>query len=145
MILYENQRFHMGDISFALPDHIYLNTTPSTEYEYGMELVDEEERFVIAIGGEETDMSAQEFLESLGQEDYTWDGEITPVECNGFEGCYLVYSSRRDAYCEYCFKKSDTDEDINALSIVIQTEKEQYDIHEIMKDRAVQELIESIR
>ena len=67
MFLYKDNRFHFSNISFCLPDNVYLNTT-CEEYEDCIELHPVDEDFRIIIFGDYSEGGAKQFFAKGGEE-----------------------------------------------------------------------------
>lgn len=61
MFLYKDNRFHFNNISFCLPDNVYVNTN-CDEYKECIVLIPSGEDFCIIIYTEQNGRSAEQFF-----------------------------------------------------------------------------------
>ena len=106
MFLYKDNRFHFNNISFCLPDNVYLNTN-CDEYKECIELIPNGEDFRIIIYADQNKRTASQFFgKGEVEECYHWVGEATPITVGKVEGYFCSYKSTYNTYTEYRF---DTD------------------------------------
>lgn len=116
MFLYKNNRFYLNNISFCLPDDVYLNTD-CDEYDDCLELLPNGEDFRMILFGEHCDGGAKQFFgKDEAKECYREVGELRPITIGNIHGYTRSYKSAYYTYQEYRF---DTAEKNNVIVIVV--------------------------
>jgi len=142
MFLYEDNRFHFSNMSFCLPDNVYLNTN-CDEYNNCIELRPNGADFRIIIFGDYKENGAKQFFSAgEAEECYCWVGEISNVTIGSLTGYSISYKSTYNAYIEYSFDIG-AENDLNILGIRIQG-KEPTDMDQILRHKAVVDLLHSL-
>ena len=102
MFLYKDNQFHFSNISFCLPDNVYLNTA-CDEYEDCIELHPVDEDFRIIIFGDYSEGGAKQFF-AKGEDEacYRWISEMTTVTVGNLTGYSMSYKSAHNAYTGSC-------------------------------------------
>ena len=145
MMYYRNGRFYLGNLSFALPDDIALDTCQGADYEDTFEIHSTDEALCVHLYAEYSDVSPKEFFEGDSLEPDTFQrlSGIQPILCGGLYGYFLPYTTGERNYCEYRFRLIDEASGNNTFCIVTRSECLEYT--EILAHRVVQELLESIQ
>lgn len=144
MFLYKDNRFHFYNISFCLPDNVYLNTD-CEEYNDCIELQPNGEDFRIIIFGDYSDGGAKQFFTKGEEEEcYRWVGELTPFTVGNLSGFSLAYRSAYNGYAEYRFDINGENDNVNVLGILVHR-KIPMDIDEAVKHPAVVCLLQSLK
>lgn len=81
MLLYKNNRFHIGGVSFIIPDGFYVRTDPPVEYENGFYLVAPDSSYQLSVNACNTPSPALKELRSFFREK-----EISPFQWNNLTG-----------------------------------------------------------
>ncbi|MGN0180141.1 MAG: hypothetical protein ACI4DY_12035 [Monoglobaceae bacterium] len=116
MFLYKNNRFYLNNISFCLPDNVYLNTD-CDEYDDCIELLPNGEDFRIIIYDEYCDGGAKQFFGmDEAKECYCQVGELRPITIGNVHGYACTYNSTYNTYQEYRF---DTIEEKKVFGIIV--------------------------
>lgn len=143
MFLYKDNRLHFNNISFCLPDNVYLNAG-CEEYNDCIELRPNGEDFRIIIFGDHSDGGAKQFFAKGEKEEcYRWVGELMPVTVGNLSGYSLSYKSAYNAYTEYRFDINH-DNGANVLGILVHG-KIPIDIDEAVKHSTVVGLLQSLK
>lgn len=117
MLLYKDNRFHFNNISFCLPDNVYLNAS-CEEYDDCIELRPADSDFRIIIYGDCNKEGAKQFFSKGEEVCYRRINEIKTVKVGNLTGYSLSYNSVHNAYTEYRFDIASVEN--NVLGIVIQ-------------------------
>lgn len=140
MFLYKDNRFHFNNISFRLPDNVFLNVS-CEEYSNCIELVPNAENFRIIIYGECDNRRAEQFFrKDEAKECYTCIGELTPITVGNADGYLCSYKSNYNTYAEFRFN---TDKESQVLGILI-LGKTNINIEKAVKCSIVNELLNSL-
>ena len=123
-VLYKEGRFHIGGISFALPDNTFVSTVTEIEIENGMGIVSEDERVVVVVMGNNIAENAKESIESIfdSETNHKKLGEIEKVTIAGFKGYKVMYEDYKSTNIECCLDVED-DSELHTLTIWAQTDK----------------------
>ena len=142
MFLYKDNRFHFNNISFCLPDNVYLNTA-CEEYDNCIELCPADADFRIVIFTDFSEVGAKQFF-AKGEAEacYRWVGEITSVTIGNLHGYSLSYKSAQNAYTEYRFDTNGNE--TNVLGIFIHVTLSS-DIEAALKHPSVVNLLQSLK
>lgn len=144
MVLYQNNRFHFGNVSLSLPDNIYLDNLEEVIYGFGLELTPLDQSYRITIHGDDRDLLGRDFFEQFQEaQGFHWLGDVTPFIHNGICGCFLLYESERAEYCEFLFDLDDVK--LNTLDILFYCKKVKTYIRTVMREKAVRDLLNSIQ
>lgn len=142
MFLYKDNRFHFNNISFCLPDNVYLNAG-GEEYDGCMELRPNGADFCIIIFSDYKENGAEQFFsKGEAEECYRWVSDITPFTVNNLSGYFCSYKSNYNVYSEYRFD-IDNKNDANVLGIRIHG-KTPIDMEQTLKHPAVVNLLQSL-
>lgn len=140
MFLYKDNRFHFNNISFCLPDNVFLNVS-CEEYSNCIELVPSAEDFRIIIYGECENRRAEQFFrKNEAEECYTCIGELTPITVGNADGYLCSYKSNYNTYAEFRFN---TDNESQVLGILI-LGKTRINICETKENSIVNDLLNSL-
>lgn len=101
MFLYKDNRFHINNISFCLPNNVYINTK-CDEYQKCIELIPNGEDFRIIVYAENGD-AKRFFGKTEVEECYCWVSESSPFSVNNVNGYSCAYKSTYNSYVEYRF------------------------------------------
>lgn len=142
MFLYKDNQFHFNNISFCLPDNVYLNTD-CEEYENCIELRPVDADFRIIIFGDYSEGDAKQFF-AKGEDEacYRWISEMTTVTVGNLTGYSLSYKSAHNAYTEYRFDIRG--EEANVLGILVHG-KTTLGMDETCRHPAVVALLQSLK
>lgn len=142
MLLYKDNRFHFDNISFCLPDNVYLNAD-CEEYNDSIELRPNGTDFRIIIFYDYSEGGAKQFF-AKGEDEacYRWIGEMTTVTVGNLTGYSLSYKSAHNAYTEYRFDICG--DETNVLGILIHG-KTPMDMDETCRHPAVVALLQSLK
>ena len=124
MLKYNKGRFEIGNLSFTIPDNMYLTTSNEVELEDGLELFTEDWKVRVTVAGNDIAESALESIESIFDEGASFRkvGEITELHKAGLDGCYVVYENDKEFHIEACLDTPDV-EDCHTLTVWAHTEK----------------------
>jgi len=141
MFLYKDNRFHFSNISFCLPDNVYLNTT-CEEYEDCIELHPVDADFRIIIFGDYSEGGAKQFFAKGEETCYRHIGETETIVPGNITGYTISYNSTHNAYREYRF---DIDgEESNVLGILVHGDMP-IDMDVTSQHQAVKMLLQSLK
>ncbi len=141
MFLYKDNRFYFGNISFRLPDDVYLNAN-CQEYDDCIELRPIGCDFRIIIFQDYSEGGAKQFFTKDEEKAcYRWVGEVTPMAFGNLTGYSLSYNSTHNAYTEYRFDVGGEKNCILGFLIHVKTS---VDIADAMNHPAVFSLFQSI-
>lgn len=144
MVLYKEGRFHVGSLSFALPDNIYLDWSAEEAREALFVLSPADECYGIEIDIYADELRGEEFFrDALEAESYRWLSEVKEFDNGDVSGSYLFYESSKEEYCEILFAVEH--EKYKTLTVVVYTKKKDSNIHAVMKEQPVLDLLHSIQ
>lgn len=143
MFLYKDNRLHFNNISFCLPDNVYVNTN-CDEYKECIELIPNGEDFRIIIYADQTKRTASQFFgKHEAEECYSWIGEVKSITVGKVEGYSCSYKSTYNTYTEYRFDTAGGNGS-NVMGILIYG-KTSADIEKVVKHAMVIQLFDSLR
>lgn len=104
MLKYNQGRFELDCLSFAIPDNTYISAIYEVELEDGFHFISEDGRIHLTMAGNDIAESAIESIESIFDEEDTYRkvGEITELHKARLEGCYVVYEDNTTLHIEAC-------------------------------------------
>lgn len=144
MVLYKEGRFHVGNLSFALPNNIYLDWSAEEAREALFLLSPADQCYEIEIDLYEDELRGEEFFRDLLEEEsYRWLSEVKEFDDGDVSGSYLFYESSKEEYCEIRFDLEH--EKYTTLTVLVYTKKKDANIHAVMKEQPVLDLLHSIR
>lgn len=141
MFLYKDNRLHFNNISFCLPDNVYLNTT-CEEYEVCIELRPIDVDFRIIIYGCYSKEGAKHFFAKGEENCYRHIGETETIVIGNQVGYSLSYNSVHNTYKEYRFDISG--EENIVFGILIHGEIS-INMNAALKHPAVETLIQNLK
>ena len=141
MFLYKDNRFHFNNISFCLPDNVYLNTA-CEEYDDCIELRPADADLRIIIYGDYTKEGAKRFFSKGEEACYRQISEIETVMVGNLTGYSLSYNSAHNAYTEYRFDIHRGE--ANVLGVLIHRETAS-DMAAAIKNPAVVNLLKTLK
>lgn len=119
MFLYENGRFRVGPISFALPEGFYLDPDTPDGYINAVKFYAPDRSFCLHIATEKDPLDARDSLKSLTDEisQERILRQITPISqpIPGYEVIYTEYKNRERASYEAHFDYEDDNEHYNFI------------------------------
>lgn len=141
MFLYKDNRFYLGNISFCLPNDIYINTC-CDEYNNCIELHPTDTNFRIIIYAEQNKAGAKHFFSEGEEMCYRRVGETEKILIDNICGYMISYESTHNAYQEYRF---DVDSgESNVLGIILHGEKP-VTINTVLKHPITEKLLQSLK
>ena len=143
MLYYQNGRFYLGSLSFALPDDIALSTCEDVEYEDFFSMYATDETVHILLYPEFSDDSPEEFFDSLEPDTFRRLCEAQPIVCGGLSGYFMPYTTGDRTSCEYRFEMTDRESENNTFCMLAESDCLKYP--EILGHRVVQELLQSLQ
>ena len=104
-VLYKEGRFHIDNVSFALPDNCFVSTVTEIELENGIGIVSADQRVVVIVMGNEVAESAKESIESVFDSETSQKklSEIEEVTVAGLKGYKVMYENYKSINIECCF------------------------------------------
>ena len=95
MLKHRNGRFYLGNVSFILPDEMYINPYCEVDIEAGFELVSSDKKLYLTVMGNEVADNAKEEIESIFDEEGCFEqvGEIESLDSGGLKGYCVKYLS----------------------------------------------------
>lgn len=104
-VLYKEGRFHIDNVSFALPDNCFVSTVTEIDLENGIGIVSEDQRVVVVIMGNEIAENAKESIESVFDSETSQKklSEIEEVTVAGLQGYKVMYEDYKSINIECCF------------------------------------------
>ena len=123
-VLYRDGRFHIGNLSFALPDNTFVSTVTEIEIENGMGIVSGDERVVVIVMGNDIAESAKESIDSIfdSETNHKKLGEVEEVTVAGYNGYKVMYEDHKSVNIECCLDVGEAP-DLHTLTIWAQTDK----------------------
>ena len=106
MLIYENGRFSLGNVSFKLPEEICIDTSSDELCGQGFHLYAPDKSFSIQIDFKESSNTALREIEHNfdGQFSYRLIGEIEPFSVGGLNGYKAYYENEKTYNEEYAFE-----------------------------------------
>ena len=141
MFLYKDNRFHFNNISFCLPDNVYLKAN-CEEYDDCIELrpADADLRIIIYVDCAKE--GAKHFFSKGEEACYSWVSEVETVTICGLTGYSRLFNSAHNAYAEYRF---DIEGDKNNIFGIVVQGKIATNKAPVVKHPAVQNLLQSLK
>ena len=146
MLIYKDGCFHVGNVSFILPDDIALDTSSDEICGQGFHLHAPDGSFTVQIDCKESENTAYREIEHNfdGQFSYKLIGEIKKITAGGFDGYKAFYEDEISLNEEYAFDLTDCGE-YTLLDIYVMIHKNSEDYDETYKNRIVTEILDGIR
>lgn len=141
MFLYKDNRFHFSNISFCLPDNVYLNTN-CEEYKDSIELRPISADFRIIIYGDYSNEGAKQFFLKDEETCYRYVSDVETVAIGNVIGYSRSFNSTHNSYAEYRF---DIDGDKNNIFGILVHAAMQTDINTVIKHPAIEHLLQSLK
>ena len=145
MLLHKSGRFHIGNISFGLPNDMYVNLVCGVERELGFQMEMPGEQFKIVIQCEYIEGDVGNYWYGLCYDENSFElvDDYLDIQINGVIGNRLKFNCWHSVYTEYAFPILDCDE-ANTLSIALV--EEIADGYDSMKAHAIMdELLATIK
>lgn len=97
MLKHNNGRFYLGNVSFVLPDDMYINPYCEVDIEAGFELISADGRTYITVMGNESADNAKEAIESIFDEEGTFEqlSDIQNIRVEDLNGYWVKYKSSK--------------------------------------------------
>lgn len=145
MMYYENGRFQLGGISFALPDRVCIDPEFEAEIQHGFELVDPGQRFRVTIQAEYSEEDSEQFLsQTLTPDAFHKLGKVAQMELGGIPGHSLEYESGGYSYFELRLDLP-SQEEWNCVVVLVKWDRGTLTHEQVKRERILTELLESIR
>lgn len=146
MLKYNQGRFELDCLSFAIPDNTYLTAVNEVELEDGFLFISEDGRIHLTMAGNDIAESAIESIESIFDEEgsYRKVTEITELHKAGLEGCYVVYEDDATLHIEACLNTPDI-ERCHTFTVWAHTEKKNGEEEIARMMRMYTQALDSIR
>lgn len=116
MLLYKNNRFHIGGVSFIIPDGFYVETAPPLINENGFCLFAPDQSYQLTVNAFTEPDCAYRSLRRLFREK-----EIIPFTWNALTGCFGRKSYTTEEYAEAQFDLPPNPDGCSRLEIEIST------------------------
>ncbi len=145
MFIYKNGRFNFGNVSFALPDGMAVETANCDVVLDGFLLCSLDESFEVSIDCSSDNISAHDDILGICNEDtgYNLIRDITPISYGGLNGYMAVYENEDTINEEYIFDTPNGGE-YDLLDIFVSIEKGNSSYDEAYKNRVVSEILNNI-
>ena len=146
MLIYENERFSLGSVSFKLPNGIGIDTDNEEISGQGFSLTAPDKSFIVQIDFKESDNDAHGEFAHIFDEQLSYEliGEIEEIAIGGLKGYKAIYEDESTLNEEYAFDLTDCDE-CNLLNIYVMIRKDSTTYDEAYKNRIVGEILDSIK
>ena len=104
MLKYNQGRFEIGRLSFAVPDGMYLTTSPDIELTVGLTLLSEDKRIRLTVGLNGIAECAKESIESIFDEADRCRmlGTVTKLSLHSLVGYGVLYETEAALHAEAC-------------------------------------------
>ena len=141
MLLYKNGKFRYGDLSFILPNNVYVNILPQHDNTDEIELFSEDMKISLTIHGRHT---SPDFRKLFGKDEDQWqDTTAHTVLCDNTRGYFRTLIAEGEHVCEFRFRMIDRESLNNTLCIIAKSDC--LKIRELIRHPTVTKLIRSIR
>ncbi len=146
MFIYKNGRFHFGNVSFALPEDIAVETAYADVIIDGFCLHSLNKSFEVSISCSDAGINAHDEISSAFDEeaDYELIGEILSISCSGLNGYMAKYENKTTLNEEYAFDTPNGGE-YDLLDILVSIKKGSDTYDEAYKNRVVSEILNNIK
>lgn len=145
MLLHNDGYFSCGEVSFKLPDGIYVDTNTDEVCGQGFLLVSPDESFRILIDIKSKKLSAYETLalNFNGELSYRLIGEIESISHGGLCGYKALFENDKSLNEEYIFEVRGEEQVLIDVFVLIHKNSSCYD--EEFKDATVAKILDSIK
>lgn len=146
MLIYNNGRFSLGNVSFKLPDGIGVDTANEEINGEGLTLVALDNSFTIQIAFDESEENADKAFAHIFDEECSYEliGKIEEITMNSLKGYKAIYEDGSTLNEEYAFD-IDECEGNNILNIYVMLRKNCAAYDDSYKSRIVKEILEGIK
>ncbi len=146
MFICKKAEFEFDNISFALPEDMYLDTANSEVALDGFYLIAPDGSFEIEIGCYNSDHNAYDSLSHLVSEEvgYILTEKIQAICCGGLKGYMCRYYDNTSVNEEYAFDIENGTQ-YNRMNIFITSKRQGKPCNEVLKQKAVDDILKSIK
>lgn len=144
MLYYKNNRFHIGGLSYALPEDICIITNYEGCFNNGFAYRSLDQKILVTIDTYKNDCKKY-FKSREFKRNHFIVKEVSPFGYAGVNGESAIYYSANSEYYEIVLNLPRPTEDENVLNIFIEVEKRLIDIDSAIKEPAVKDLLLSLK
>lgn len=104
MLKFNHGRFELEQLSFCVPDNLYLTSVGEMQIENGFELFTEDKKIHMVVAGNDVAENARESIESIFDEEDNFKklSEIVEIERAGLDGYSVTYEDSKAYHLEVC-------------------------------------------
>ena len=104
MLKFNHGRFELEQLSFSIPDNLYLTSVGEMQIENGFELFTEDKKIHMVVAGNDVAENARESIESIFDEEDNFRklSEIVEIERAGLDGYSVTYEDSKAYHWEAC-------------------------------------------
>ena len=104
MLKFNHGRFELEQLSFSIPDNLYLTSVGEMQIENGFELFTEDKKIHMVVAGNDVAENARESIESIFDEEDNFKklSEIVEIKRAGLDGYSVTYEDSKAYHWEAC-------------------------------------------
>ena len=143
MLYYKYNRFHIGGISYSLPDDICLISDFERTLNNGFAYKSLDQKILVTINTDS--ISGAEYFYSDRFNNEFCVEEIKPFGYADIHGVSAMYTTKYNEYYEVRLNLPRVDDENNTMIILIEIKKNDYTIKEAISNKIVVDLLLSLR
>lgn len=146
MLKFNHGRFELEQLSFTIPDNLYLTSVGEMQIENGFELFTEDNKIHMVVAGNDVAENARESIESIFDEEDNFKrmSEIVEIERAGLDGFSVTYEDSKAYHWEACLNTPDFSE-CPTITVWGRTEKKEGEQGVIRMVALCKGILDSIR
>lgn len=144
MLYYKNNRFHIGGLSYALPEDICIVTDYERSLSNGFAYKSLDQKILVTVDTYDNRTSSQFNLKEFENNDIKI-GEISPFRYANIKGESAIYFSKNNEYYEIRLKLPRPTESEKILIILVEVKSKEIVIKDAITNPIVTELLLSLR
>lgn len=143
MLYYKDNKFHIGGLSYALPEYICLITNYEGSFNNGFAYRSLDQKILVTIDTYKNDCKKYFKSKEFKRNNFIVK-EIAPFGYRNIKGESAIYYSDTMEYYEVVLNLPRPTDKENVLDIFVEVEKGKTDIDTAIKDAAVKDLLLSL-
>lgn len=144
MLYYKNNRFHIGGLSYALPEGICIITNYEGCFNNGFAYRSLDQKILVTIDTYKNDCKKYFRSKEFKRNNFIVK-EVSPFSYAGITGESAIYYSKNTEYYEVVLNLPRPTEDENVLDIFVEVDKKDTNINTAIKESVVKDLLLSLK
>lgn len=144
MLYYKNNRFHIGGLSYALPEDICIITDYEGSFNNGFAYRSLDQKILVTIDTYKNDCKKYFRSEEFKRNNFIVK-EVSPFGYAGIKGESAIYHSKNIEYYEAVLQLPRPTEEENVIDIFVEVDKKNTDINTALNESAVRDLLLSFK